>query len=60
MTLLTVPVGRRPGYAAIPRHRPGHSARPGRLTVDPEGVMIQVYRPAGHLQYETATPDPRT
>jgi dihydrofolate reductase len=26
ITLLTVPGGRRPGHAAIPRHRPGHSA----------------------------------
>jgi dihydrofolate reductase len=26
----------------------------------PGGVMIQVYRPTGRPQYETATPDPRT
>jgi hypothetical protein len=26
----------------------------------PKGVTIQVDRPSGHPQYETATPDPRT
>ena len=26
----------------------------------PKGVTIQVYRPTGRPQYETATPDPRT
>jgi hypothetical protein len=26
----------------------------------PGGVTIQVYRPTGRPQYETATPDPRT
>jgi len=32
-----LPPGRRPGNAAVPRHRPGHSARTGRLAVHPEG-----------------------
>jgi hypothetical protein len=26
----------------------------------PSGVTIQLYRPTGRPQYETATPDPRT
>ena len=50
----------RPGHATIPRHRPGHSARPGRLAVHPEGGNdpgLPAHRPP---QYETATPTPST
>ena len=32
-----LPRGRRPGHAAIPRHRPGHCARAGGLASHPEG-----------------------
>ena len=37
ITLLICPRGRRPGHTAVPRHRPGHSARPGRIASLPEG-----------------------
>ena len=32
-----LPRGRRPGHAAVPRQRPGHRARPGRIASLPEG-----------------------
>jgi hypothetical protein len=32
------PRGRRPGHAALPRLRPGHRTRAGRLAVHPEGA----------------------
>jgi dihydrofolate reductase len=37
ITLLTYPVVIGQGHAAIPRHRPGHRARPGRLASHPGG-----------------------
>ena len=60
MTLLIHPVVVGQGTRLFPGQRPGHSARPGPIRVDPSGVTIQVYRPTGRPQYETATPDPRT
>ena len=36
INLLTYPRGRRPGHAAVPRHRPGHGARTGRIAGHPE------------------------
>jgi hypothetical protein len=52
-----LPRGRRPGQAAVPRHRPGHSARTGRIAGHPTRVTIQTYRPTGRPQYGTATVD---
>jgi hypothetical protein len=37
MTLLIYPVVVGQGARLFPRHRPGHSARPGGLAVHPEG-----------------------
>jgi dihydrofolate reductase len=45
------PRGPRPGHAAIPRHRPGHSARPVGSQADSKGVTIQVYRATRRPQY---------
>ena len=59
MTLLIYPGGRRPGYAAVPRH-PDTALDLVESRSTPSGVTIQVYRPSGRSQYETATPDPRT
>jgi dihydrofolate reductase len=57
LNLAHLPRGRRPGHAAVPRHRPGQSARTGRIAGHPSGVTIQVYRPTGRPQYGTATAD---
>jgi hypothetical protein len=60
MTLLIYPVVVVQGTRLIPDTGPDTALDLGRITVDPKRVTIQVYRPTGRPQYETATPDPRT
>ena len=55
---LMLPRCRRPGRAAVPRHRPGPSARAGQIAGGhPQRMTMQVYHPAGRPQYGTAAVD---
>jgi dihydrofolate reductase len=60
MTLLTVPVVVGQGRRLFPDTGPDTALELVGSRSSPSGVTIQVYRPTGRPQYETATPDPRT
>jgi dihydrofolate reductase len=64
--LLVLPRGPRAGYAAVPGHRPGRSARPGRIANHPEGgddPGLPAHRPPtvrnGHTRHDHVTDVPR-
>ena len=60
MTLLTVPVVVGQGTRLFPATGPDVALDLVDSRATPKGVTIQVYRPTGHPQYETATPTPST
>jgi dihydrofolate reductase len=60
MTLLIYPVVVGQGTRLLPDTGPDTALDLVESRSTPKGVTIQVYRPTGRPQYETATPDPRT
>ena len=58
--LLTYPVVVGQGTRLFPDTGPDTALDLVDSRATPKGVTIQVYRPTGRPQYETATPDPRT
>jgi len=60
ITLLTYPVVIGQGTRLFPATGPDTALELVDSRSTPKGVTIQVYRPTGRPQYETATPDPRT
>ena len=60
MTLLIYPVVVGQGTRLFPDTGPDTALELVESRSTPSGVTIQVYRPTGRPQYETATPDPRT
>jgi hypothetical protein len=60
MTLLIYPVVVGQGTRLFPDTSPPTALDLVESRSTPSGVTIQVYRPTGRPQYETATPDPRT
>jgi dihydrofolate reductase len=60
MNLLTVPVVVGQGTRLFPDTGPDAALDLVDSRSTPKGVTIQVYRPTGRPQYETATPTPRT
>ena len=60
MTLLIYPVVVGQGTRLFPATGPDIALELVDSRATPIGVTIQVYRPTGRPQYETATPDPRT
>jgi dihydrofolate reductase len=58
--LLTYPVVLGQGTRLFPDTGPDIALELVDSRSTPKGVTIQVYRPTGHPQYETATPDPST
>jgi dihydrofolate reductase len=58
--LLTYPVVIGQGTRLFPDTGPDTALDLVESWSTPSGVTIQVYRPTGRPQYETATPDPRT
>ncbi|MDF2743698.1 MAG: dihydrofolate reductase [Actinomycetia bacterium] len=60
MTLLIYPVVVGQGTRLFPDTGPDTALDLVASRSTPKGVTIQVYRPTGRPQYETATPDPRT
>jgi dihydrofolate reductase len=60
MNLLTVPVVVGQGTRLFPDTGPDMALDLVEARVFPKGITLQVYRPAGRPQYETATPDPST
>jgi hypothetical protein len=60
MTLLIYPVVVGQGTRLFPDTSPDTALDLVESRSTPSGVTIQVYRPTGRPQYETATPDPRT
>jgi hypothetical protein len=60
MTLLTYPVVVGQARGCPPDTAPDTALDLVDSRSTPSGVTIQVYRPTRHLQYQTATPDPRT
>jgi dihydrofolate reductase len=57
ITLLTVPVVVGQGTRLFPDTGPDVALELVESRSTPKGVTIQVYRPTGRPQYETATPD---
>ena len=60
ITLLTVPVVVGQGTRLFPDTGPDAALDLVDSRSTPKGVTIQVYRPTGRPQYETATPTPST
>jgi dihydrofolate reductase len=60
ITLLVCPVVIGQGTRLFPDTGPDAALDLVESRSTPKGVTIQVYRPTGRPQYETATPDPRT
>ena len=60
MTLRIYPVVVGQGTRLFPATGPDTALDLVESRSTPSGVTIQVYRPTGRPQYETATPDPRT
>jgi dihydrofolate reductase len=60
ITLLTVPVVLGQGTRLFPDTGPDTALDLVDSRATPKGVTIQVYRPTGRPQYETATPTPST
>src|ERR671929_1906167 len=60
ITLLTYPVVVGQGTRLFPDTGPDTALDLVESRSTPSGVTIQVYRPTGHPQYETATPDRNT
>ena len=60
MTLLIYPVVVGQGTRLFPDTGPDTALDLVESRSTPSGGTIQVYRPTGRPQYETATPDPRT
>jgi dihydrofolate reductase len=60
LTLLTVPVVVGQGTRLFPDTGPDLALELVESRTFPKGVTLQVYRPAGRPQYQTATPDPST
>jgi dihydrofolate reductase len=60
MTLLIYPVVVGQGTRLFPDTGPDTALDLVESRSTQSGVTIQVYRPTGRPQYETATPDPRT
>jgi dihydrofolate reductase len=60
LTLLTVPVVVGQGRRLFPDPGPDLALELVVSRSTPRGVTIQVYRPTGRPQYETATPDQNT
>jgi dihydrofolate reductase len=60
MTLLIYPVVVGQGTRLFPATGPDTALDLVESRSTRSGVTIQVYRPSGRPQYETATPDPRT
>jgi hypothetical protein len=60
LTLLICPVVVGQGTRLFPDTSPDTALDLVEARSTPSGLTIQVYRPTGRPQYETATPDPRT
>ena len=60
MTLLIYPVVVGQGTRLFPDTGPDIALDLVESRTTTKGVTIQLYRPTGRPQYETATPDPRT
>jgi hypothetical protein len=60
MTLLIYPVAVGQGTRLFPDTGPDTALDLVESRSTPKGVTIQVYRPTGRPQYETATPTPST